>query len=133
MAAVWSQIGERGVKCTQAATESAPSDGDLGLPLLSLSGFALTVECDEGETFASSAGQLDLYIYDDNVGGWSLVPNQVLFIPPEATGLRRFMIGVPLGTSRGRLAFICNGLDLTGGGVTMYYSPTVAWFPSRSA
>jgi hypothetical protein len=133
MAATWESIGERAVKSVQAATEAVPTNPADGFHITNIHAFSLTVECDNGQTFLDVSGALDLYHYDPVVGAWSRVAYGSQFVPPEAAGLRRFTVPFTIANARGRLAHIANGLNLSGGGVTLYYAPTIGWHPGRAA
>jgi hypothetical protein len=113
-----------GVRSVQAATEAAPTTADEGLSLLKVKGFTLMVECDAGKVFGSVAGQLDLYHLDPLVGvPWSPLVDRQIIVPPSAIGLQRFTLLFDVVRSRGRIAYIANGLDVgVGGGVTLTFA-----------
>jgi hypothetical protein len=129
--ATWSVLTNGGeltgaAQSVQSATDTAPSGALDGIGLRGLSGFTLTVECDVGQTFLGG-GQLDLYHYDPQTGlPWSPLVDREFQIPPAAIGLRRFSAVFEVVSSRGRVAFIANGLLLSGGGVTITISPGIA-------
>lgn len=129
--ASWISLFDKATKSVQSTTDPAPTTGTEGIPILGMTSFGLTVECDAGQSFASAAGQLDLYLWDDLITDWSYVLYQSIAIPPEVVGKRRFTTAVQIANARGRLAYICNGLTVSGGGLTLYFLPTFAWFPSR--
>lgn len=121
--AVWSNTLGREVKATGLLpTDSAPSLSTDGLNVSGMRSFSVTVECDAGQSFASSAGQFDVWWFDTFVGAWSLIPDAHQQVPPEAAGARRFTMSVDVSNPRGRIAFIPNGLSVTSGGLTQYYS-----------
>jgi hypothetical protein len=138
MAATWVSLsnsrylGERAIQSVQAATEAAPAQASEGFPLDGAGGFTLTLECDAGQSFAGVEGQLDLYQFDQISGTpWSVVLDRELTIPPSAVGLRRFTILFTVASARGRIAYIANGLNLTGGGITLTFAPAAGPQPGR--
>lgn len=125
--ATWSRIGISAVKVTGlSGTESAPTDPADGLAISGLRSFALTLECDVGQTFASSAGQLDVYWYDPLVGAWSFVAEASKFIPPEASGKRRVTMVLDVLNPRGSVVLLPNGIVLSAGSLTAFYAPVSA-------
>jgi len=129
--ATWVSLFDKATKSVQAATDAAPTIITDGIPILGMTSVGLTIECDVGQTILAAAGVLDLYLWDDLVGAWSYVMYQGIQIPQEVVGRRRFTTAISIANARGRMAYICNGLSLSGGGITQYYLPTFAWFPSR--
>jgi hypothetical protein len=113
-------VGVSAIRSVQATTDSAPTLDSDGYSLAHVKGFALIVECDVGQTFASSAGQIDLYHADPSIlDGWSHLVDREVLVPPSAIGLSKFTLLFEVVSSRGRVAFICNGLAVTGGGITL--------------
>lgn len=129
--ATWVTLTDKATRSVQSATDTPPTTANEGFPILGMRAVGVTVECDAGQTFLAATGGLDLYLWDDLIGAWSYVLYQTITIPPEAVGKRRFTTVVQIANARGRLAFIANGLSLTGGGITNYFLPTFAWFPER--
>jgi hypothetical protein len=108
------------VRSVQGATESAPTSDTEGFNLRGMRGFTMTIECDAGKVFGSAAGQLDLYHLD--WGGdlpWSPVADREVTVPTSAIGLRRFTVIFEVVSSIGQIAYIANGLDVGGGGITI--------------
>ena len=132
--ALWFFLSERSMKSVQAPTGSPPTSPDDGFDLLGVHAFTVTSECEPGQAFTGPvAGQYDLYLYDENVGEWSLVPGLEQVIPAVAAGLNRFTMIFDVQNARGRIAFVTNGIGVTGGNITTYYSPTLRWFSPRKA
>jgi hypothetical protein len=125
-------VVERVVQSVQAATEAAPTAASDGISLLGAGGFTLRVECDSGQSFAAAAGQFDIYHYDPQVGlPWAKLVDREQSIPPSAIGSARFTWLFEVVSARGRVAFIANGLSLTGGGVTLTFAPAAGPQPGR--
>lgn len=129
--ATWIPLNDKATKSVQSATDSPPTLVSEGFPILGMTAVGITVECDVGQTFSVAAGALDLYLWDDLFGAWSYVLYQSITIPTEVVGKRRFSTVAQIANARGRMAYIANGLTLTGGGLTIYFLPTFAWFPAR--
>jgi hypothetical protein len=124
MAASWAHPGPTEWLVTGlSATDSAPSSPDDGMDVRGLKSFALTLECDAGQSFATSAGQLDLWWFDPFVGAWSYVAETQRQIPPESVGKRRITFVFDVLNRRGKLAYVPNGLSLSAGGITAFYAP----------
>jgi len=128
--ATWAKITGASVAatCVQAANEAAPTNPADGIPLISLFAISLTIQLDSGQTFTAATGQLDFYFYDENVGAWSYMPGQSIGISPDVVGRNQFSVVVPAGNCRGRGAYIDNNLQISGGSVTHFYSPTTLWW-----
>lgn len=133
MAVVWQKIGERSARATGfAATDVEPTLASDGVDILGLQSVSITIECDPGESFATASGQLDAYWYDPLVGAWSYVADAYKSIPPEAAGRRRITVVAAVPNSRGRIAFIPNGLSISAGTLTTVYAPVVSFNPGRA-
>ena len=119
MAATWEAIGSRSVKSAQAATEAAPTDEADGMSLVGVAAITFRLEADEGQTIGADTGQVDVYLYD--AGAWAESPAITIQVPAGSLGARRINLAtVVIDNARGRLAPIANGINVTGGGVTLY-------------
>ena len=124
MAAVWTGIGERSVRGVMAATEVAPSGDADGMSLDGVAAISVWLEADLGETISADSGQVDIYVRDLNV--WGIAPAVPLPIPPGSSGQRRVLLGsLTVTNPRGRLAAVCNGVVLSGGGATVELTATM--------
>jgi hypothetical protein len=83
------------------------------MPLAGVAGITFWLDAGEGELITGETGQIDIYIYDNDVWGVALL--LTLGVPPGATGLRRVQLGtVQIDNPRGRMAPIANGISASG-------------------
>jgi hypothetical protein len=131
--ATWVRTGGRTVVGKEATTDSAPAHGSMdGVNLNDVAGFSLTVECDNGQTFSGAGGSLLAYFDDDALAGVSYTPELDLVLPAAAVGKQRVTFaGFNVSSPRGFLAHIANGIQVTGGGLTLTYTCTTL-YGSRS-
>jgi hypothetical protein len=125
MAATWTKTGARSVAGVQAATEAVPLDSAPtdGIRLESTGGFDLIVDLEDGQTFTGNTWTLDAYRYYPAAGGWAWAPD--IAQAPEASviGKRRYAwTGFTVANPHGNLAHICNGVQHTGGVITVRYA-----------
>jgi hypothetical protein len=74
------------------------------------------IATEPGQSFSGENGQVDIWQYD--VGEWGVAPALSLLVPPGSTGKSRVQLGTMLiDNPRGRLAPICNGIQVTAGNV----------------
>jgi hypothetical protein len=126
--ATWANITGRTIRSVQAATEAPPLLASEGFDLNGVEGFTLKVACDAGKVINSAAGQFDLWHLDPVAGlPWSKLIDREQQIPASAVGLASFSWLFDVVNARGRVAFLANGLDLTGGGVTITFMPTIKY------
>lgn len=124
MAATWVHAGVRSVTSVQATTESAPTLATEGLDLSAVRSVRVFLEADTGQTL-SGAGDVDLYVYGRTMEAWALAPFEPFTVPSDAAGARRVLVGtVRIDHSSGRMAPICRGVTVSGGGVTVYCEAT---------
>jgi len=119
--ATWSLVPGLSVSVmsVQATTDSAPSSATDGQALSGVGGFNLTIQADPGQTL-TGVGSLTGYIYDDLIG-WTLGDIGVN-VPAIASGSRSYTFsGWTVANPIERIAHICNGVGVSGGGVTLIY------------
>jgi hypothetical protein len=88
-----------------------------------VAGFTVTVECDPGETFAGAGGSLQAWFDDEALSDVSRMPEVDLVLPASVVGQRRVSFGgFTVASPRGFLAHIANGIQVTGGGLTVIYT-----------
>jgi hypothetical protein len=127
VAAAWSKIpgsdNAKGysVKSVQVATEEAPTAATDGADLHPCAGYKLYAEADSGQTFTGS-GDFPAYSYDP-ICGWSRASEWDCSAVAADNGNRRILLGeFPVSAPRGRVAHVCSGVGVSGGGVTLYYA-----------
>ena len=122
--ATWTRIGGRTVKAVQSTTDTPPVHGSNdGVNLNDVAGFTVTVECDNGQTFSGAGGSLQAWFDDDALADVSYLPEVDLVLPAGAVGKRRVSFGgFTVASPRGFLAHIANGIQVTGGGLTVTYT-----------
>ena len=122
--ATWLRLSGRTVKGTQSTTDTPPAHGDMaGVNLHDVGGFAITFECDDGQSFSGAAGSFVAYYDDESVSGISRLPEMDIVLPAVAIGLQRVTVGgYTVATPRGFLAHIANGIQVTGGGLRVTYT-----------
>jgi hypothetical protein len=123
--ATWTSSGSRSVTSVQSTTEATAPTANEGVNLDAVSGFNIYVEADEGQTLTGS-GDLLGYLKSGIRGRWARGDAQLdLAIPAEANGHRTYVFsGFTVPSPRGRLAHLCDGVGVSGGGVTITYECT---------
>lgn len=124
--ATWTRLQTYGrtIRSTQSTTDTPPvhGSGD-GVNLNDVGGFALTVECDSGQSFSSANGSLVAYYDDEALADVSYMPEIDITLPASAVGQRRVTFGgFTVASPRGFLAHIASGIQVTGGGLTLTYT-----------
>jgi hypothetical protein len=121
MAATWTKLEAYSSKAVQATTEDAPTLGTEGVDIRPCAGINLYAEADEGQTF-SGTGSVVGFMYDP-LCGWSRAAElDASFVAADADNRRVFLGAFPISAPRGRVAHVCNGVGVSGGGVTLYYA-----------
>lgn len=122
--ATWTSLGGRSVRGAQSATDTIPTHGSKpGVNLADVGGFTVTMECDAGQTFATAAGSFQAWYDDELLSDISYMPEVDLVLPTSAVGQRRVSFGgFTVASPRGHLAHIANGIQVTGGSLTVTYT-----------
>jgi hypothetical protein len=131
--ASWTPITLRSVQSVQSPTDAKPSSSSDGLNLYGVAAFLLTFSCDVGQSFSSTVGEFDRYQYDENTSMWTPVFGREEVVPLAALGQRAFSILERVQLPRGGLAHIANGIGITGGQLTLTYTPVLAVGPNVPA
>lgn len=114
--------------CT-TGTESAPTLATQGLTLKFLTGFEVYLSADSTKTL-SGAGTLQAFRYSNFLGRWARAPEfDIVITGALATGITGardatfkaggYGVGISVVSSRDSIAYVPNGVTVSGGGVTI--------------